>query len=141
MLPVAYMGTNPISMETTFMNWQVGNGCPINASTFTAVTNHNGKGKNLGAISQLEKELALVKSRLPTNHPLNMVKACTSNNVDIDKGGTQEEDSSSTEIDEEEEKREFNYYMTRQACNSDRGNKNKGGIKVRGQSSRNPSGI
>lgn len=138
MLQIVYTDTNPISMSTTFLKWQVGNGYPINASTFTVVTNHYGKGKKLGEISKLEKELALVKSRLLPNHSLNMVKACTSNTVDVDKGGTQEEDSSSTKIDKDEEKREFNYYMTKQASNNAGGNKNKGGIRVRGRSPRNP---
>lgn len=49
------------------------------------------------------------------------------------------EDNTSTEIDEAET-REFGYYMMRQAKNSVEGLKPRGGVKVRGQSTRKPSG-
>lgn len=77
----------------------------------------------------MEKEITLVKSRILPSHS------------EVDKGGTYEEDSGSTEVDEEEEAREFNYYMTRQARNSARGKQSKEGIRVKGRSTRNPSGI
>lgn len=119
--PVATTGTTPACPATCFLSAQ------------------EKRNKNNVGVSQLEKEIALVNSRLLPNHPLNM--ATSSKVVDIDKRGTHEEDRGSTEIDEKEEIREFNYYMMRQDRNSLRGNKNKGGIRVRGQSSRNPSGI
>lgn len=84
-------------------------------------------------MSQLKKELALVKSMIPPDHPLDRANTSISNTVNVDKGGTYEGDSGSTEIDKEEEVREFSYYITRQARSSAKGNKNKGGIRVRGR--------
>lgn len=117
-IPVSITGTDPAGPSTIFLG-----------------TTSHGKLKNPKGGSQLEREIALVKSRLPMDHPLNTMRASSSNAVE----GTIEEDSGSTEIDEEE--REFSYYMARQARNNSRANKNKGGFKMRGRSSRNPSGI
>lgn len=81
-----------------------------------------------------------MEKKIPLEHPLNAklnkVFASTSNLLEVDKGGTWEEESGSTKVDEDEESREFANYMTRQART-----KTKGGTKVRGPSSRKPSGI
>lgn len=99
---------------------------------FLQVTIEKGNWKNVepkyDGMPQVEKEIALIKSRLPSEHPLN------SKSLEVDKGGTIDEDNGSTEIDEEEEASEFNYYITRQARISARGSKNKGGIRVKGRS-------
>lgn len=58
--------------------------------------NEQNKDKNMSITSTLEKEIALVKSRLLPDHPLNRPHISSSNTMDTGKGVTQKEDSGST---------------------------------------------
>lgn len=107
-VPITVMGISPASPSTAFTGFKMS--APATKLVVPPVNNNNiGKNKKVIEISehganQLERELALIKSRPAPQPPLN------SNTLVANKKGIIEDASRSTEINEEEEAKSFTLY-------------------------------